>query len=83
VRHKPKAKAVGLPPTRPYDLRGAFVSLLIHEGYTFVDVAAQAGHRPETCLRYYARLFRDAPPPAERVTAVSAIYAARETTSRR
>lgn len=81
--YKPQAKAAGLPSTRPYDLRGAFVSLLILEGYTVVDVAAQAGHRPETCLRYYARLFRDAPPPAERVPAVTAIYAARNADQQR
>ena len=55
--------------------RGSFVSLLIHEGRTVVDVASQAGHTPETCLRHYARLFRDA--PAERVPAEVAIEEAR------
>jgi hypothetical protein len=38
------------------------VSLLIHEGRNVVYVANQAGHSAETCLRHYARLFRDAPP---------------------
>jgi hypothetical protein len=41
---------------RPYDLRHSFVSLLIAEGRTVIDVAGQAGHSPETCLRYYAHL---------------------------
>jgi hypothetical protein len=45
---------------RPYDLRRSFVSLPIQEGRTVVDVADQAGHTAETCLRHYARLFRDA-----------------------
>jgi Site-specific recombinase XerC len=75
--YRPAARAAGLTSLRPYDLRGSFVSLLIHEGYTVVDVADQAGHAAETCLRYYARLFRDAPPPSERVPAETAIAAAR------
>lgn len=60
----------------PYQLRGSFVSLLIQEGRTVVEVAEQAGHTPETCLRHYARLFRDA--PARRVPAERAIKDARE-----
>jgi integrase len=74
--YQPVARAVGLQSPRPYDLRGSFVSLLIQEGRTVVDVAAQAGHTPETCLRHYARLFRDA--PAERVSAEVAIKQARD-----
>ena len=73
--YQPVARAAGLDSPRPYDLRGSFVSLLIQEGRTVVDVAAQAGHTPETCLRHYARLFRDA--PAERVPAELAIRQAR------
>jgi hypothetical protein len=65
-----------VPSPCPYDLRGSFVSLLIPEGRTVIDVAAQAGHTPETCLRHYARLFHDA--PAERVPAEAAIRGARE-----
>jgi hypothetical protein len=50
----------------PYRLRGSFVSLLIQERKTVVDVANQAGHTPETGLRHCAPLFRDAPTvPAE------------------
>jgi integrase len=55
-------RRVTMPASRPYDLRGSFVSLLIHEGRNVVYVANQAGHSAETCLRHYARLFRDAPP---------------------
>ena len=74
--YQPAAVAVGVPSPRPYDLRGSFASLLIQEGRTVIDVAAQASHTPETCLRHYARLFRDA--PAERVPAKAAIRRARE-----
>jgi integrase len=74
--YQPVARTVGVQSPRPYDLRGSFVSLLIQEGRTVVDVAAQAGHTPETCLRHYARLFRDA--PAERVAAEVAIKQARD-----
>lgn len=54
------AEAAGLLHA-PYDLRGSFASLLIQEGRNVVDVAKQLGHTPETCLRYYARLFDEAP----------------------
>ncbi len=73
--YQPLARAVGLADARPYALRASFVSLLIQEGRTVVEVADQAGHTPETCLRHYARLFRDAPPV--RLPAETAIQAAR------
>ncbi len=38
------------------------MSLLIAEGRTVIDVAGQAGHSPETCLRYYAHLFAEFDP---------------------
>jgi hypothetical protein len=50
------------------------------EGKTVVYVANQAGHTPETCLRHYARLFRDA--PAVPVPAEVAIRQAREAVAR-
>ena len=53
------AEAIGRAKARPYDLRHSFVSLLIAEGRTVIDVAQQAGHSPETCLRYYAHLFAE------------------------
>jgi integrase len=79
--YQPAAKAVGLDSRRPYDLRGSFASLLIWQGRTVVDVAEQLGHTPETCLRYYARLFRDA--PAERIPAEQAIREARNADQQR
>jgi len=42
---------------RPYDLRHSFVSLLIHEGRSVVDVARQAGHSPTMTLDVYAHVF--------------------------
>jgi integrase len=72
---KPAAEAAGLMHARPYDLRGSFASLLIQEGKNVVDVAKQLGHTPETCLRYYARLFDEA--PEHPVPAEEAIRAAR------
>jgi integrase len=74
--HQPVARAAGLESSRPYDLRGSFVSLLIQERRTVVEVADQAGHTAETCLRHYARLLGDA--PAERVLAEVAIRQAHE-----
>jgi len=53
------ASAAGLPNTRPYDLRHSFVSLLIAQGATVVDVARQAGHAPTMTLGTYAHLFDD------------------------
>ena len=72
---QPAAAAVGLMHARPYDLRGSFASLLIQEGRNVVDVAKQLGHTPETCLRYYARLFDEA--PEHPIPAEGAIRAAR------
>jgi integrase len=41
----PAAKEAGLREPRPYDLRHSFVSLLINEGVSIVEVARQAGTR--------------------------------------
>jgi hypothetical protein len=41
-----------------------------------IDVAGQAGHSPETCLRYYAHLFAEFD-PGERVSAEELIRKAR------
>jgi integrase len=63
------AVAAGVPTARPYDLRHSFVSLLIAQGATVVEVARQAGHAPTMTLDTYAHLFdelADAPKtPAE------------------
>jgi integrase len=69
--------AVGLPAARAYDLRHSFVSLLIHEGQSILEVARQAGHSPQTCLRDYGHLF-DEFDPATREPAEEVIRAARE-----
>jgi integrase len=68
--------AAGLPTARAYDLRHSFVSLLIHEGQSILEVARQAGHSPETCLRDYGHLF-DEFDPAKREPAEAVIAAAR------
>ena len=47
----PAAAQAGLgAKTRPYDLRHPFVSLLLLEGATVVEVARQAGHSPTMTL---------------------------------
>ena len=53
------AADLGLPTTRPYDLRHSFVSLLIHEGRSVVEVAQQAGHAPTMTLSTYAHVFAE------------------------
>jgi integrase len=70
------ADAIGKAKARPYDLRHSFVSLLIAEGRTVIDVAQRAGHSAETCLRYYAHLFAEFD-PAHRVSAEQEIRRAR------
>jgi len=43
----------------PYDLRHAFVSLLLAEGRGVLDVAAQAGHAPSLSFDTYGHLMAD------------------------
>lgn len=58
--YKPVAEAVGIPGARPYDLRHAFASLLIHEGrLSVVEIAAQLGHNPTVCLDTYAHVMAE------------------------
>jgi integrase len=45
------------PNMRPYDLRHAYVSLMIQAGHTVVEVARWAGHSLAVCLSTYAHLF--------------------------
>ena len=54
----PAIRAAGLERVRPYDLRHAFVSLLIAEGASVVEVARQAGHSPTMTLDTYAQYSR-------------------------
>ena len=53
----PAAATAGITNARPYDLRHSFVSLLIHEGRSVVEVARQAGHAPTMTLSTYAHVF--------------------------
>ncbi len=53
------AKAELGPTARPYHLRHSFVSLLLLEGATVVEVARQAGHSPTMTLSTYAHLFEE------------------------
>ena len=54
------AEAVGIDGARPYDLRHAFASLLIHEGrLSVVEIAAQLGHNPTVCLDTYAHVMAE------------------------
>ncbi len=76
----PARKAVGLPGARPYDLRHSFVSLLIHEGRSVIDVARQAGHSPTMTLDVYAHVL-DEFDFAERVSAEDQIEQARRDVS--
>src|SRR4051794_3718408 len=58
--YKPTARRVGIDGARPYDLRHAFASLLIHEGRkSVVEIAAQLGHNPTVCLDTYAHVMAE------------------------
>lgn len=76
----PACRAVGLEGARPYDLRHSFVSLLIHEGRSVVEVARQAGHSPTMTLDVYAHVF-DEFDISERVSAEDQIAQARRDVS--
>lgn len=51
------SQAAGEPNIRPYDLGHSYISLLIAQGATVVEVAQQAGHSPTMTLSTYAHLF--------------------------
>ena len=72
----PVAESCGAQGARPYDLRHSFVSLLIHEGRSVVEVARQAGHSPKVALDTYAHVF-DELAGHERVPAETLIRRAR------
>jgi len=71
------AEAAGVPKARPYDLRHSFVSLLIAQSASVVEVASQAGHAPTMALDTYAHLF-DELSGREHVSAEDLIRAARD-----
>lgn len=56
---KRAAEAAGCPDASPYTLRHSFASLMIHEGRSIVEVAAQLGHAPTMTLDTYAHVFAD------------------------
>jgi integrase len=74
----PAAERAGLGRVIPYDLRHSFVSLLIAEGRSIVEVARQAGHSATMALDTYGHVF-DELDGAERITAEQAIRKARAT----
>jgi integrase len=76
--YKPVAESVGLAGARPYDLRHAFASLLIHEGrLSVVEIAAQLGHNPTVCLDTYAHVMAEER-DGEHVSAEEQIIQARQ-----
>lgn len=60
--YNPVARACGLVSPRPYDLRHACASLLIQQGMSVVEVAAQMGHSSQMTLGIYAHVFSEADP---------------------
>ena len=70
------AQAAGAPTATPYALRHTFVSMLIHEGRSPVEVANQAGHAPTMTLDTYAHVYDELDPTA-RVPAEQKILRAR------
>jgi len=75
--YAPSADAAGVEWARPYDLRHAFVSLLIAEGHNVVEVARQAGHSPKMALDTYAHVYEEFD-PTQRIDAAERIRNARE-----
>jgi integrase len=53
---QPAATAAGAPEATPYHLRHSYISLLIAEGMSVVEVARQAGHSPTITLTTYAHI---------------------------
>jgi hypothetical protein len=73
----PTIRELGVTGVRPYDLRHSFCSLLIQEGQSAVEVAAQAGHATTMTLNTYAHVFEELKGGA-RLDAEAQIKAARE-----
>ena len=76
----PACEIAGIEKARPYDLRHSFVSLLIHEGRSVIEVARQAGHSATMTLDVYAHVF-DEFDVAERMSAEDRIAQARRDVS--
>jgi integrase len=56
---RPAVKQVGLPLSRPYDLRHACASLLLHAGWPLNRIADHLGHSVATLSEFYAHLIAD------------------------
>jgi hypothetical protein len=56
----PVANSAGIQIGRPYDLRHSFASLLIHEGRSLAEVAAQLGDAVATVASTYTHAFVEA-----------------------
>jgi integrase len=56
---QPAASAVGLDRAVPYDLRHTFCSLLLGEGQTVIEVAAQLGHAPSMTTDTYGHVIQE------------------------
>ncbi|HMJ04100.1 MAG TPA: tyrosine-type recombinase/integrase [Conexibacter sp.] len=74
---RPAAAAAGLELRKPYDLRHAFASLLIHEGKPVTYVAEQLGHSPQMTWSTYAHVIQELDGEPH-VPASDAIRAARD-----
>jgi Phage integrase family len=74
---RPATRATGLESVRPYDLRHSFVSLLLTEGLSVVEVAKQAGHSPMMTLNTYGHVIEELA-GAERRPAEDVIRQARD-----
>ena len=80
--YRPVAESVGIDGARPYVLRHAFASLLIHEGrLSVVEIAAQLGHNPTVCLDTYAHVMAEQD-GGERVGAEEQLVVARRALER-
>jgi integrase len=73
----PAAKAAGVSAPRPYDLRHSFVSLMLAEGLSVVEIAEEVGNSPSVSLNTYGHVIREFK-GQERRAAESLIRAARE-----
>jgi hypothetical protein len=74
----PAAASADVAIGRPYDLRHSFASLLVHEGKSLAEVAAQLGDAVATVASTYTHTFVEADALA-REPAADAIEAARVT----
>jgi integrase len=73
----PAAKAAGVSAPRPYDLRHSFVSLMLAEGISVVEIAEEVGNSPSVCLNTYGHVIRELK-GQERRSAEDLVRAARE-----